>query len=113
MDTLRPPNLQYTLTLLQLTDRSTIKLDGVLEDVCVSLDSWEYPVDFTVLMPKNNLGGHPLIVGRPWLAIVDAFIGCRSGEMFMSNGNYTNKFTLYPPARTTIDTETEEWIEDE
>lgn len=99
MDTLRHPNLQYTLTLLQLVDRSVIKPYGVLEDVCVSLDSWEYPVDFMVLTPKNNLGGHPLILGRPWLATIDAFIGCRSGDMFISDGNYTKKFTLYPPCK--------------
>jgi len=42
-----------------------VKPDGVLEDVCVSLDSWEYPIDFMVLTPKNNLGGHPLILERP------------------------------------------------
>ena len=65
MDTLSLSNLKYTPTLLQFADRSVIKLDGVLEDACVSLDSWEYPVDFMVLTPKNNLGGHPLILGRP------------------------------------------------
>ncbi len=31
--------------------------------------------------------------------------------MFISYGYSTKKFTLYPPATTTIDTETEEWIE--
>ena len=39
-DTLTLPSLQYTPTSLQLADRSVIKLHGVLEDVCVSLDSW-------------------------------------------------------------------------
>jgi len=57
MDTLRFPKLQYTPTFLQLADRSVIKPNGLLEDVCVSLDSWEYPVDFMVLTPKSNLGG--------------------------------------------------------
>ena len=113
MDTLRLPNLQYTPTLLHLADRSVIKPDGVLEDVCVSLYSWEYPIYFIVLTLNNNLGGHPLILGRPWLATVDAFIGCRSGDMFISDRNSTKKFTLSPPARTTIDTETKELIEDE
>src|ERR1700733_13219339 len=78
------PNLQYTPTLLQLADRSVIKPDGVLEDVCVSLDSWEYLIDFMVLTPKNNLGGHPLIIGRHWLTTTDAFIGYRLGNMFIS-----------------------------
>lgn len=113
MDTLRLPNLLYTPNLLQLVDRFVIKLDGVLEDVCVSLDSWEYPVDFMVLTPKDTLGGNPLILGRPWWVTTDAFIHCRSGDMFISDGNSTKKFTLYPLAKTTIDTETEEWIEDE
>ena len=66
-----------------------------------------------VLTPKNNLGGHPLILGRPWLATVDAFISCRSGDMFISYGSSTNKFTLNPPAKTTIDIEIEEWIDDD
>jgi len=90
-----------------------IKPYGALEDVCVSLDSWEYPVDFMVLTPKNNLGGHPLIIGRPWLDTNDVFIICRSSDMFISDGNSTKKFILYPPTRTTIETENEEWIDDE
>jgi hypothetical protein len=46
MEQLKLPNLLFTPTLLQLADRSIIKPDGVLEDISVSLDSWEYPVDF-------------------------------------------------------------------
>ena len=61
MEQLKLPNLLYTPTLLQLANRSVIKPDGVLEDISVSLDSWEYPVDFMILTPKNNLGGHPLM----------------------------------------------------
>ena len=45
MNQLKLPNLQYTPTLLQLTDRYIIKLDSVLEDIFVSLYSWEYRVD--------------------------------------------------------------------
>ena len=63
MEKLKLPNLLYTPTLLQLVDRSVIKPDGVLEDISVSLDSWEHFVDFMILTPKNNLGGHPLILG--------------------------------------------------
>ena len=39
MNQLKLSNLQYTPTLLQLADRSVIKLDGVLEDIYVSLNS--------------------------------------------------------------------------
>ena len=102
MEQLKLHNLLYTPTLLQLVDRLVIKLDGVLGDISVSMYSWEYPVDFMVLTPKNNLGGHPLILGRPWLATTDAFIGYRLGDMFISDGNSTTKFTLYHPERITV-----------
>jgi len=93
MEQLKLPNLLYTPNLLQLADRSVIKLDGVLEDILFPLDSWECPVDFMILTPKNNLRGHPLIIRRPWLATVDAFISCKSGDMYISDGNSTKKFT--------------------
>eukprot|EP00253_Pinus_taeda_P034739 PITA_34739 len=113
MEQLKLPNLLYTPTILQLVDRSVIKPDGVLEDISVSLDSWEYPIDFMILTPKNNLGGHPLILGRPSLATTDAFISCRSGDMYISNGNSTKKVTLYPPTKEIIEIDEKEWIDDE
>ena len=70
-------NLRPTPTMLELADRSRIKPEGVLDDEIVSLDSWEYPADFFVLQPKSTSGGHPVVLGRPWLATEDAFIGCR------------------------------------
>lgn len=79
--------------------------NGLLEDVFVSLDSWEYPIDFMILTPKNNLGGKPFMLGRPRLATTDVFISCRSGDMFISDGRSTKKLTLYPPPETTIGVE--------
>jgi len=52
-----------------------------------------------ILTPRNNLGGHPLILERPWLVTVDAFISCRSSDMYISDGSSTKKFTLYPLAK--------------
>jgi hypothetical protein len=71
MKTLQLTNLQFTPIVLELADRSKIIPEGILEDITVSLDSWEYPVDFIVLQPKSNLGGHPIILGRPWLATAE------------------------------------------
>ena len=113
MEQLKLPNLLFTPTLLQLADRSIIKPDGVLEDISVSLDSWEYPVDFMILTPKSNLGGHPLILGRPWLATADDFINCRSGDMYISDGSSTKKFNLYPPAKAITEVGDNEWVNDE
>ena len=65
-------NLRPTPTILELADRSTIKPEGILNNLVILVDSWEYPADFLVLQPKSELGGHPLILGRTWLATIDA-----------------------------------------
>jgi len=41
--------LRKTITMLQLVDRSTIALEGVVEDLMVSIDYWEYHIEFLVL----------------------------------------------------------------
>jgi len=101
MKTLHLNNIKSTYTILELADRSKVVPEGILEDIIVSLDSWEYPVDFLILQPKTNLGGHPLILGRPWLATADAFIGCRSGNMIISHGDERKHIALYSPAQST------------
>lgn len=58
-------SLRKTMTVLQLVDHSTMTPKGIVEDVMVSIDSWEYPIDFLVLQPKANFIGYPLILGRP------------------------------------------------
>eukprot|EP00253_Pinus_taeda_P006134 PITA_06134 len=66
-DTMLKLNLQGSLRktsiVLQLAERSTVTSEGIVEDVMVSIDSWEYPVDFLVLKPKEKLTGYPLILG--------------------------------------------------
>ena len=72
--------------MLELADRSKIKPEGVLDDETISIKSWEYPVDLYILQPKYASQGHPIVLGGPWLAIADAFIGCRSETMYISRG---------------------------
>jgi len=91
--------LRPTPTVLELADRTTIKPVGVLDDILVTLASWEYPVDFMIIHSKDPTKGHPIILGRPWLATTNAFIGCRGGDMFISNGISSQKLTLFPPTR--------------
>jgi len=68
-DTMLKLNLQSSLrkisVVLQLANCSTMTPEGIMEDAMVSIDSWEYPVDFLVLQPKEKLIGYPLILGRP------------------------------------------------
>jgi hypothetical protein len=103
--------VRETPTILELADRSTIKPEGVIEDLNISVESWNYPVDFTVLQPKTKLGGHPLILGRPWLATDDAFISCRSGSMTISNGYETKQLTLYPHATPLPNNDNSVWVD--
>jgi hypothetical protein len=103
--------IRDTPTILELADRSTIKPEGVIEDLIISVESWNYPADFVVLQPKTKLGGHPLILGRPWLATTDAFISCRSGSMTISNGYETKQLTLYPHATPLINNDNSLWVD--
>ena len=98
-------NIRPTPTILELVDRSKVKPEGVVDDVIVSIDSWEYPVNLIILQPKSNLGGHPLILGRLWLTTVDAFIGCRVGPMIISKENEGKQISLYPPAKSITELE--------
>ena len=99
--------------MLELADRSRIKLEGVLDNEIVSLDSWEYPVDLFVLQPESTLGGHLVVFGRPWLATTDAFIGCRSGHMYLPQGNSFKQVSLYPPTKDITKMQDETWFDKE
>ena len=43
------PFVRPTLSILELTDCTTVKPAGVLDDIIVSVDSWEYPIEFMVV----------------------------------------------------------------
>ena len=94
MEGLQLGNLRPTPITLELVDRYKVKPIGVLDDVIVTLASWEFPMDFMVIQPKL-MDGHPMILGRPWLVTIDAYIGCRNGDMIISNGLATKKITLH------------------
>lgn len=90
--------LDPTTTLLELSDCSIIKPKGTLQDVMVSVDSWEYQADFLIINPRNQLDGHSLILGRPWLETTDAYISYRTRNITIAKGNDVKNLALYPPA---------------
>jgi hypothetical protein len=75
------PLLWPTPTILELADKTRVIPEGILDHIMVTLASWEYPVDFLGIHSKDPTKGHPIILGIPWLATANAFIGCREGEM--------------------------------
>jgi hypothetical protein len=102
MHTLQLNHLRPTQTLLELADKSVTILAGSLDDVTITLASWEYHVDFLVIHSKSSKPWHPIVLGRPWFATTDAFISCRSGEMTISNETHSYKIVLFPPAQPTV-----------
>ena len=95
--------LRPTPSILELADHTMVKASTILDDIVVSIASWEYLVDFMVVESKYPSKGHPISLGRPWLASVNSFIGCRDGEMTISNGLSTKSLILYPPAQPIIE----------
>jgi hypothetical protein len=84
---------------LELADKTKVIPKGILDDIIVTLASWDYPVEFLVIHSKDPTKGNFVILGRPWLATTNAFTGCREGEMAISNGLSIQKITIYPPTQ--------------
>lgn len=63
MDQLGLDHIHPTPIVLELTDRSKIKPEGLLDDVVVSIDSWEYPTNFIMLQPNKPFGRASLDLG--------------------------------------------------
>ncbi|XP_062104267.1 uncharacterized protein LOC133815443 [Humulus lupulus] len=88
--------------VLQLADRSIKKPQGIVEDVLVQVDKFYYPVDFLILDTQyvvNMESKIPIILGRPFLAIVNALINCRNGLMKISFGNMTLEVNIFHVAK--------------
>jgi hypothetical protein len=66
-----------------------------------------------VLQTKSRLGGNPIILGRPWLETIDAYIGCRDYDMTIFYGQSHKNITLYPPTKPFLEATKPLWIEDE
>jgi hypothetical protein len=92
-------SFQPTQIMLQLVDQLVIRLVSTLHDIAISVDSWEYPVDFLIINPRSGLEGHPLILSRSWLATIDAYIGCRTRNTKITRGGVTKNLILYPPSK--------------
>jgi hypothetical protein len=88
-----------TPIMLQLANQSVVKPLGTLHDIAISVDSWEYPIDFLIINPRSGLEGNPLILGIPWLVTADAYIGCQSSTMKIARRGVTRNLIIYPPAK--------------
>ena len=90
--------LESTNITLQLADHSVKISRGIVKDVLVQVDKFYFPVDFFVLdtQPMMNQGTRfPVILGRPFLATVNAIIHFRGGLMTLSFGNMTVNLNIF------------------
>jgi hypothetical protein len=84
--------LKPTSMTLQLADRSVNIPWGIIGDVLIKVDKFDFPVDFIVIDMEPILdvvNQIPMILGRPFLATANALIKCRIGVMKISFGNMT------------------------
>nr|GEU54295.1 hypothetical protein [Tanacetum cinerariifolium] len=88
--------LRKTDTIISLADRSTKNPRGILEDVIVKVDDFYYPVDFFVMniVPYKDVQPN-IILGRPFLATIDARINCRTGVMDIDFGNKKLRLNVF------------------
>ena len=71
--------LKPTTVILQLADWSIKKPRGIVQDIIIKVDKFFFPVDFIILdtEPIPYLERLiPVILGRPFLATVNACINC-------------------------------------
>ncbi|XP_031270520.1 uncharacterized protein LOC116128893 [Pistacia vera] len=89
--------LKSTEVILQLANQSVKMPRGLIEDVFVKVEELYFPVDFLVLdMEYTRSGSMPLIIlKRPFLAMANACISCRSREMEVSFGNRKLRLNVF------------------
>ena len=79
--------IKYTPATLMLADRSLIKPQGIVEDVCVGIGKFSLPCDFMILDVNVHTEEIPLILGRPFMATGDAWLGVKDKiVVFQVNG---------------------------
>nr|CAN84028.1 hypothetical protein VITISV_024040 [Vitis vinifera] len=107
--------LKPTSITLSLVDRSVKIPRGIIEDVLVQVDNFYYPVYFVVLDMDpivKEANYVPIILGRPFLAILNAIINCRNGLMQLTFGNMTLELNIFYMSKKLITPEEEEGREE-
>ena len=87
-----------TTVTLQLVDRSLKHPRGVIEDVLVKVDKFNFPVDFIVLDMEEDKE-IPIILGRPFLATGRVMIDVQRGELKLRVQEDEVKFNVFEAMR--------------
>ncbi|XP_016206557.1 uncharacterized protein LOC107646928 [Arachis ipaensis] len=96
MKKLQINELRSTDVIVQLADKTQKKAEGLIENVLVKVGNHFLPTDFVVLdMEESYL--HPVILGRPFLAIGKALIDVERGELILRIHDEQLTFQAFKP----------------
>nr|GEV21235.1 hypothetical protein [Tanacetum cinerariifolium] len=89
--------LRKTDTIISLANRSTKMPRGILEDVIVKVDEFYYQVDIFVINTESPYKDvqPTIILGRPFLATIDARINCQTGAMDIAFCNKNLRLNVF------------------
>ena len=88
--------------VLQLANQLVRRPRGIVEYVLVQIDKFYYHIDFLVLDTTSIVNVEskvPLILGRPFLATVNALINFKNILMTLLFGNKTLEVNIFRVAR--------------
>ncbi|XP_052888060.1 uncharacterized protein LOC128296661 [Gossypium arboreum] len=90
-------NEKETGVIIQLTDRSVVHPEGVLEDVLVKVSELIFPADFYIIdmEDENSENSSDILLGRPFLSTAQTKIDVRSGILTMEFDGEVVKFNVY------------------
>ncbi|KAK4398196.1 hypothetical protein Sango_1295100 [Sesamum angolense] len=93
--------LKETGVVIQLTDRSVVYPEGVLEDVLVQVNELVFPADFYVLDMRedNSLNSTSILLGRPFLKTARTKIDVYAGTLTMEFDGEIISFNIFDSMR--------------
>ncbi|XP_012435566.1 uncharacterized protein LOC105762219 [Gossypium raimondii] len=83
--------------IIQLSDRSVIYPEGLLEDVFVKVNELVFPADFYIINMEDDNSTNPsdIFLGRPFLSTASEKIDVQSGTLTMEFDGEIVKFNVY------------------
>ncbi|XP_058009636.1 uncharacterized protein LOC131183241 [Hevea brasiliensis] len=86
--------LKPIIISLQLVDRSVKYPVGILENIPIKVGKFFIPIDFVVMEMEEDVQ-IPIILGRPFLATVEAIIDVKNGRLNLKIGDEKVEFNLF------------------
>jgi len=81
---------------VRLADQSTQRVEGILDEICMTIDGSYIIGDFVVLDTSHNPKA-PIILGRPFLHTVKATIYVAATNMRFNINRRKRRFSFNPP----------------